>query len=104
MARELIRYLPAEGTTGIQWDDSEGTGQPIVGVRSVRVGHGEYVNSIQATYLLADKSFHPSPARGNDSARLFAAIHFVDTRVEQKREPAQNSASLMAQFRCHGTL
>lgn len=68
MARQLIRYLPVEGTEGIQWDDNEKTGQPIVGVRSVRVCHGEHVNCIQATYLLADNSVHSSPTRGDDSA------------------------------------
>ena len=67
MARELRKYLPVDSTGGTQWDDGARDGPPIVSVRSMRVRHGEHVNCIQATYVLADGNLYTAPARGSDA-------------------------------------
>ena len=71
MVRELIKYLPVgAGTGGDEWDDGTKTGPPIVGVRSVRVRHGEHVSCLQVTYILADDNLHTALARGDDAGSV----------------------------------
>ena len=65
MARQIKKSAEFGGNGGKTWDDGVLThSPPIVGVRSITIRHGNQVDSLQVTYLLADGSTYTAPKHG----------------------------------------
>lgn len=54
----------AGGTGGDPWDDSTSSPAEIVGIQSIQLYGGKYIDSIQVTYYLANGSVWQAPLRG----------------------------------------
>lgn len=52
------------GGGGDAFDDTSISTMPIVGIQSLTIRSGSYVDSLQATYIMADGTFLPGPAHG----------------------------------------
>ena len=65
MARRIRKSDSYGGSGGGAWDDDiRNYSPPIVGVRSITIRHGNQVDSLQVTYLLADGSTYTAPKHG----------------------------------------
>ena len=65
MARQIEKSKQVGGDGGSSWDDEILTHRPqIVGILSMTIRHGDQVDNIQATYLLADNTTYTAPAHG----------------------------------------
>lgn len=65
MARQLKQSSLHGGTGGNSWDDNITGHKPaIVGVRRIDIRHGNQVDGLQVTYLLADGSTYSAPMHG----------------------------------------
>ncbi len=88
MARQITQSGISGGGGGNSWDDGILTHSPaIVGVKSINIHHGNQVDSIQVTYLLADGSTYAAPKHGGSggSASSFTlAENEMIIRVEGK--------------------
>ena len=71
MARQIKKSGVSGGSGGSAWDDGILTHSPaIVGVKSVNIRHGNQVDSIQVTYLLADGTTYDAPKHGGSGGSL----------------------------------
>ena len=65
MARQIEKSKPVGGNGGSSWDDGVLTHKPqIVGIRSMTIRHGNQVDGIQVTYVLADNTTYTAPNHG----------------------------------------
>ena len=65
MARKITKGALSGGNGGSAWDDDILAHSPaIVGVRSIAIRHGNQVDSLQVTYLLADGSSYTASKHG----------------------------------------
>ena len=65
MARQIQKSNIFGGNGGSPWDDGVlSHSPPIVGVRSIKIRHGNQVDSILVTYLLADSSTYTAEKHG----------------------------------------
>lgn len=64
------------GGGGNAFDDTSISTVPIVGIQSLTIRSGSYVDSLQATYIMADGTFLPGPAHGGSGGSL-TTINFA---------------------------
>ena len=65
MASTITKTKLFGGSGGSTWDDDiNNHSPPIVGVSSIAVRHGNQVDSLQVTYLLADGNTYAAPKHG----------------------------------------
>ena len=88
MARKIEKTKVFGGRGGSAWDDGILTHSPaIVGVRSISIRHGNQVDSIQVTYLLADGTTYTAGkhgGRGGSPSSFTLAEDEMITRIEGK--------------------
>ena len=88
MARQIKQSGVSGGGGGSAWDDGVLSHSPaIVGVKSINIRHGNQVDAIQVTYLLADGSTYTASKHGGSggsgSSFTLAANEMI-IRVEGK--------------------
>ena len=67
MARRITQGPLSGGNGGSAWDDDILAHSPaIVGVRSIAIRHGNQVDSLRVTYLLADGNIYTASKHGGD--------------------------------------
>ena len=66
--RPVMKSPAIGGPGGTAFDDYVGQLQNLIfGVRKLNISHGDAINSIQATYLLSNKSLYLAPKHGGHS-------------------------------------
>lgn len=65
--RDLVKVPGYGGPNGIPFDDVAGLGEMITGINFINFTHGDAVDSIQVTYLLANGSLYLAPKHGGNS-------------------------------------
>ena len=65
-SRPLLKSGGVGGPNGTVFDDwANTTNASIVGIRSINISHGDQVDAIQVSYLLANGSIYQAPRHGN---------------------------------------
>ena len=83
------------GNTGIAFDDVSAFNQtgvsPIVGIHSINVSYGDFVEAIQVTYILANDTLYEAPSQGR-SSKPFVFIRFESIEHITELEGMTNSS------------
>ena len=91
MARTIQKSDLLGGTGGSVWDDGVLTHTPtIVGVRSIHIRHGNQVDSIQVTYLLADGTTYTAPRHGGSGGSSSSFTLADDERIVRMEGKTNN--------------
>ena len=92
MARKIEKSTIFGGTGGSLWDDDILTHCPaIVGVRAISIRHGNQIDSIQVTYLLADGSTYSAEKHGGSGGSL-SSFNLAEDEMIIRVEGKTNNA------------
>lgn len=82
MARQISQSSNYGGSGGRAWDDNIYSHSPtIVGVRKIDIRHGNQVDGLQVTYLLADGSTYTAPRHGGSGGSPSSFTLAEDERI-----------------------
>ena len=90
-ARDTRKSNTYGGTGGRAWDDVSTHSPAIVGVSSITIRHGNQVDSLQVTYLLADGSTYTAPKHGGRGGSQSSFTLAPDEMIVQVKGKTNNT-------------